>query len=219
MSISISRHGLLYVELPLQHPSADDRGHIAFLQHERTSASHQHTTKAAYHSQALAFADIPTTNESLRSTSRPQNSFTAPRQLHPIQHPRARNAQRRLTLTHNTPMDMCNDPPQSTIRFVVSFADACFYDQHICHVPVEYTIECWNCSHYTCGVCLPAEQTRISLTRRSGSVDSQASDSDCRYASESDGSRSNRSDWEVDVRREELEGLLSRLDTVRRKER
>jgi hypothetical protein len=64
-----------------------------------------------------------------------------------------------------------------------------------------------------------AEQTRISLTRRSGSVDSQASDSDCRHASESDGSRSNRSDWEVDAGREELEGMLYRLEVVRKRER
>jgi hypothetical protein len=60
---------------------------------------------------------------------------------------------------------------------------------------------------------------RVSLTRRSGSVDSQASDSGYRYASESDGSRSNRSDWEVVLRREELESMLSRLDILRSRER
>ena len=100
-----------------------------------------------------------------------------------------------------------------------SLADIYFYDQHICHVPVEYTFECWNCSHSTCDNCLLGEQVRVSLTRRSGSVDSQASDSDGRHASESDGGRSNRSDWEVGLGREELEGMLSRLDTVRRRER
>jgi hypothetical protein len=106
MTACISRHGLLYIDLPLQKPSAKNSRDIAFLQYELANASHKHTIKAAHPHRAFPFVTIATTHSIPRSTPRPQNPFAADEQLQSVQYPRVRILKGRLILTHDTTMDM-----------------------------------------------------------------------------------------------------------------